>query len=180
MTSPRALRLLLIAWVSLRRSLSFAAPLDESLSDPAKSYTPSFRQHQGEKGKEKERTTRFKQPSHASPVIRFVPFTRNVKTECDREERSFIQVVATARRDCACWRSEATWLGPVSGTVYYINKVCNGAKKRYAPVTTPVTVVRPLLSCLISCLRLSSSPVPSRSLIVSLYCHRGGDSQLDA
>ena len=44
MTSPRALRLLLIACVSLRRSLSFAAPLDESLSDPAKSYTPSSRQ----------------------------------------------------------------------------------------------------------------------------------------
>jgi len=43
MTSPRALRLLLIAWVSLRRSLSFAAPLEESLSDPAKSYTRSPR-----------------------------------------------------------------------------------------------------------------------------------------
>jgi hypothetical protein len=131
-------------------------------------------------GKGKGRTTRFKQPSHASPVIRFTPLTRSVKIECDREERSFIQVVATARRDCACWRSEATWLGPVSGTVYYITKACNSAKKQYALVTTPVTAVRPLLSCLISCLRLSSSPVPSRSLIASLYCHRSHNSQLDA
>lgn len=141
--------------------------------------TRPFRQHQGEKGKGRGRTTRFKQPSHASPVIRFTPLTRNVKTECDREERSFIQVVATARRDCACWRSEATWPGPVSGTVYNISKVCNSGKRGHALVTTPVTVVRPLLSCLISCLRLSSSPVPRRSLIVSLYCHRS-DSQLAA
>jgi len=77
----------------------------------------------------KGRTTRFKQPSHASPVILFTPLTRNVKTECDREERSFIQVVATARRDCACWRSEATWLGPVSGTAYYVTKLCDSGKK---------------------------------------------------
>jgi len=84
---------------------------------------------QGEKGKGKERTTRFKEPSHASRVILFMPLTRNVKTECDREERSFIQVVATARRDCACWRSEATWLGPVSGPVYCLTKVYNSGEK---------------------------------------------------
>jgi hypothetical protein len=142
--------------------------------------TPSSRQHREEKRKGKGRTTRFKQPSHTSPVILFTPLTRNVNTECDREERSFIQVVATARRDCACWRSEATSLGPVSGTVYYITKVFDSGKRQHALVTTSVTVVRPFLSCLISCLRLSSSPVPSRSLIVSLYCHRTNDGQLDA
>ena len=83
---------------------------------------------QGEKEKGKGRTTRFKEPSQASPVILFMPLTRNVKTEWDREERSFIQVVATARRDCACWRSEVTWLGPVSGTGYYLTKVCNSGE----------------------------------------------------
>ena len=36
-TSPKALRLLLIAWVSRNRSLSFAAPEDDSLSEPARS-----------------------------------------------------------------------------------------------------------------------------------------------
>ena len=111
-------------------------------------------------------------------MILFTPLTRNVKTECDREERSFIKVVATARRDCACWRSEATWPGLVSSSVWHVIKVCNSGKgEGYVLVTTSVTVVRPRLSCLISCLRLSSSPVPSRSLIVSLYCHRPGNSQ---
>ncbi len=37
-TSPNALRLLLMAWVSRNRSLSFAAPEDDSLSEPARSY----------------------------------------------------------------------------------------------------------------------------------------------
>jgi len=133
------------------------------------------------KGKARRRTTRFKQPSHASFVILFTPLTRNVKTECDREERSFIKVVATARRDCARWRSEATWPGLVSGTAYHIIKMCRSRKGGgYVLVTTSVIVVRPLLSCLISCLRLSSSPVPSRSLIVSLYCYRPRNSQLEA
>jgi hypothetical protein len=133
MTSPKALRLLLIAWVSLRRSLSLAAPLEESLSDPAKSWihTPRLvsiekRDRKGKGG----RTTRFKHPSHASPVVLFTPLARNVKMECDREERSFIQVVATARRDCACWRREETWLGLVSGTACHIIKVCNSGRRR--------------------------------------------------
>ena len=154
-------------------------PLDEILSDPAKSKScmPSSRQlkERGERGKDVR--TRFKEPSHASPVILFMPRTRNVKRECDREDRSFIQVVATAQRNYACWRSEATWLGPLSDTVYYVTKVCNSGKRQHALVMTSVTVVHPFLSCLIPRLRLSNSLVPRRTLIVSLYCHYTIDSQ---
>jgi hypothetical protein len=62
-------------------------------------------------------TTRFKDPSQDSPVILLCPDTRNVKTECDRDERWFINVEATERLDCARVSSEATCEGPDKGTV---------------------------------------------------------------
>ena len=133
MTSPRALKLLFILCVSRSRSLWFPAPLAFNRSLPA-------------------RSTRFSAPSHAWPVCVFVPRMRSVNTECEREERSFIRVAATMRREFAIARSERTWAG-----------------ERSCWTTTSVTRVDPF-SCLISCFFLSNSPFPRRSLIVSLYC----------
>ena len=141
-TSPKALKLLLMLCVSLSLSLSLLHPpvpnpfpkLTLILSLPAKS-------------------TRFKQPSQFSPVLAFVPLMRSVKTEWEREERSFMRVAATERRDCATARRERTLLG-----------LCKGITVK------SVTRVEPVLrSCLISCFFLSKSPLPSRSLMVSLY-----------
>lgn len=39
-----------------------------------------------------------KRTSHDSPVRLLEPMTRSEKTECDRDERSFMRVAATARR----------------------------------------------------------------------------------
>src|SRR6266850_884621 len=133
MTSPSALRLLLIFCVSRRRSLSFPAPLALSRSLPA-------------------RSTRFSAPSHTWPVCVLVPRMRSVKTECEREERSFISVAATVRREFAVASRERTCAGERSGWT-----------------TTSVTRVEPPFSCLISCFFLSNSPFPRRSLMVSLY-----------
>jgi hypothetical protein len=54
--------------------------------------------------------------SHLSSVSGFTPLTLSVKTECDREERSFIKVAATARRELARSRRVATDRGLLSGT----------------------------------------------------------------
>jgi hypothetical protein len=132
MTSPSALKLLLIFCVSRRRSLCFPAPLAFNRSLPA-------------------RSTRFSAPSHTWPVCVFVPRMRSVNTECEREERSFIRVAATMRREFAIARRERTWAGEWS-----------------CWTMTSVTRVDPF-SCLISCFFLSNSPFPRRSLIVSLY-----------
>lgn len=132
MTSPSALKLLLMLCVSFSRSLSPAAPLELRRSLPAKS-------------------TRFRLPSQLSPVCVFVPDSRSVKTECEREERSFISVAATVRRELATRRREVTYAGDGRGITF-----------------TSVTRV-PDLSCFISCFFLSNSPLPRRSLIVSLY-----------
>ncbi len=70
-----------------------------------------------------------------------------------------MRVEATVRRDWARARRERTWLAEVSGMIL-----------------TSVTVVRPDLSCLISCFFLSNSPLPSKSLMVSLYC-KGSDGE---
>lgn len=78
---------------------------------------------------------------------------RKVKTECERDERSFISVEATVRRDWASESRERTWVGEVRG-------------RTVASVTRVVCV---LGSCLISCFLLSSACLPRRSLIVSLY-----------
>lgn len=133
-TSPSALKLLLILCVSLNRSLSLPAPLFSNLSLPAKS-------------------TRFSVPSHVSPVCPFSPDMRNVKTECEREDRSFMSVLATVRRDWAMERRERTCEGERRGTTF-----------------TSETDVRPDLSWWMSCFFLSNSPLPRRSLMVSLYC----------
>lgn len=141
MTSPRALRLLFILCVSRTRSLSAPfAKLTFKRSLPA-------------------RSTRFKLPSHRSPVPgqpampTLTPLMRSVKTECERDERSFIIVAATLRRDWAIARSERTCDGEVRLTT-----------------SMSVTRVEPVLeSCLISCFFLSNSPFPKRSLMVSLY-----------
>ncbi len=140
-TSPSALKLLFMFCVS--RTLSRSAPLAKltfSLSLPA-------------------RSTRFKLPSQRSPVPEhpsmptFTPLIRKVKTECEREDRSFINVAATLRRDWARASRERTWEGEDRGAI-----------------TMSVTRVEPdLVSCLISCFFLSNSPFPRRSLIVSLY-----------
>jgi hypothetical protein len=79
MTSARAERLLLMLIVSLSRSLLSPAPDEARRSDPA-------------------RSTRLRTPSHDSPVRLLDPMTRSEKTECERDERSFISVAATARR----------------------------------------------------------------------------------
>lgn len=66
-------------------------------------------------------------------------------------ETHFISVAATVRRDWANASNARTWFGERNGTTL-----------------TSVTHVD-ILSCLISCFFLSSSPVPKRSLTVSLY-----------
>ena len=137
MTSPNALRLRLMFWVSFRRSLSPAAPLEFSRSLPA-------------------RSTRLRLPSHRSPVCSLHPEMRRVKTECDRDERSFISVAATVRREFASRKSAVTSRGVRRGITL-------------TSVTRVVALVA-VFSCLISCFFLSNSPFPSRSLIVSLYC----------
>ena len=48
-----------------------------------------------------ERLPRLSMASHFSSVRGFVPRTLSVKTEWDRDERSFMSVAATARRDRA-------------------------------------------------------------------------------
>ena len=64
-----------------------------------------------------------------------------------------MSVAATVRRPWASESNVRTCEGEASGTTL-----------------TSVTVVRPVLeSCLISCFFLSNSPLPRRSLIVSLY-----------
>ena len=76
MTSPRALKLLLMFCVSFSLSLSFPAPLFSSRSEPA-------------------RSTRLSEPSQESPLAGFFPDIRRVKTECDRDERSLAEAVKT-------------------------------------------------------------------------------------
>lgn len=80
MTSARALKLLLMLCVSFRRSLSLPAPLLFKRSEPA-------------------RSTRFRDPSHDSPLWEFAPEIRRVNTEWERDDRSFIKVEATVRRE---------------------------------------------------------------------------------
>lgn len=131
-TSPSALKLLLIFCVSFTLSFSgnpfWCAKLTFSRSLPA-------------------RSTKFKQPEHFAPVPpergapcsleipTWVPDIRRMKTECERDERSLTSVAATLRRECARERRVWTWEGLVRGTVVML-------------VTRVVCV---LGSCLISC-----------------------------
>jgi hypothetical protein len=109
-------------------------------------------------GKKRELTTRFRQPSHDSPVFVLVPVTRNVKTECDRDERWFISVDATDRLDCAFANNAVTSDGPYKGTGDNKYRFRCQSLGKHSLVTTSVTVVRPDLSCLISCFLQSNSP----------------------
>jgi hypothetical protein len=136
MTSPSALKLRLMFCVSFKRSLCPAAPLEFKRSLPA-------------------RSTRLRLPSHRSPVCSLHPEIRSVNTECDRDERSFISVAATVRREFASRRIADTSRGVRSGITL-------------TSVTRVLALVA-VFSCLISCFFLSNSPFPSRSLIVSLY-----------
>lgn len=113
-TSPKALRLRLMFWVSFSLSLSLPAPLEFSRSDPA-------------------RSTRLSDPSQVSWVKGFEPLMRNVKTECEREERSFMSVAATVRRDCARRSRDRTCEGDSRDTVNdKINdRINQGKQKRY-------------------------------------------------
>jgi hypothetical protein len=54
--------------------------------------------------------------SHRSSVRGLTPFTLRVKTEWDREERSFMRVAATARLEEARSSKVATDRGLLSGT----------------------------------------------------------------
>lgn len=55
--------------------------------------------------------------SHFSSVKGLTPLTLSVKTECERDDRSFIRVAATARLELARSSSVATDRGLLSGTV---------------------------------------------------------------
>lgn len=55
-----------------------------------------------------------------SSVSGLIPLTLSVKTECDRDDRSFMSVAATARRDRALSSSVATERGLLSGTTQSI------------------------------------------------------------
>jgi len=61
--------------------------------------------------------------SHRSSVNGFTPFTLRVKTEWDREERSFMSVAATARLEEARSSRVATDRGLLSGTGYQLDSV---------------------------------------------------------
>ena len=76
MTSPKALRLLLIAAASL--ALSPTAPDLLSLSDPAKS-------------------TRDREPHRACPLAWWRPLRARVKTACDLDDAALHLVAAAAR-----------------------------------------------------------------------------------
>lgn len=142
-TSPRALKLLLMLCVSFSLSLSVTLPAVPN-PDPKLTLILSL----------PARSTKFKHPSHVSPVLVFVPLIRKVNTECERDDRSFIRVAATDLRDWAVKRRDRTWLGDCRGTT-----------------VKSVTRVEPdLKSCLMSCFFLSKSPFPRRSLMASLYC----------
>ena len=75
MTSARLLRLLLMAWVSFRRSPD--APEDDSLSDPARSM-------------------RLRTPSHFSSVSLLTPDSFRMKTLWLLEDLSLQLVLPTA------------------------------------------------------------------------------------
>jgi hypothetical protein len=98
--------------------------------------------------------------SHFSSVRGLNPFTLRVKTECDRDDRSFIKVAATALLDLAFSRSVDTCRELLKGTA---------VSARYSgidpPLITSVTLILPSLSNLISCFLVSNWPLPSKSLI---------------
>lgn len=97
MTSARAESDLLMLIVSFSLSLFSPAPDVASRSLPA-------------------RSTRLRVPSQLSPVSELKPLTLRAKTECDRDERSFMSVAATARRPRARSSRTETWRELDSGT----------------------------------------------------------------
>ena len=118
MTSASAERDLLILIVSFNRSLLSPAPDEASRSDPARSTTsldqiPFF---------EESDVPRLSIASHLSSVSGFTPLTLRVKTECDRDDRSFIRVAATARRELARSSRVATDRGLLSGTDHQLSR----------------------------------------------------------
>jgi hypothetical protein len=67
--------------------------------------------------------------SHRSSVKGFTPFTLSVKTEWDREERSFMSVAATARLEEARSSRVATDRGLLSGTGYQLDSVSESRRR---------------------------------------------------
>lgn len=114
MTSASADSDLLMLIVSFNLSLFSPAPEVANLSLPAKStaecepYTPlcSFN------------VPRFSIASHFSSVRGLNPLTLRVKTEWERDDRSFISVAATARRLRALSSNVDTCLALLSGTAF--------------------------------------------------------------
>jgi hypothetical protein len=98
--------------VSLSRSLLSPAPEDASRSDPAKSTAHQLISSQDEQGS----LPRLSIASHFSSVRGLTPLTLRVKTEWDREERSFIRVAATARLELALSSNVDTDRGLLRGT----------------------------------------------------------------
>lgn len=100
--------------VSLSRSLFSPAPEVASRSDPAKSTELiSLSPYHACRN---NTLPKFSIASHFSSVRGLTPFTLRVKTECERDDRSFIRVAATARRDRARSSRVATERGLLSGT----------------------------------------------------------------
>mmetsp|Transcript_6586 Transcript_6586/g.26868 ORF Transcript_6586/g.26868 Transcript_6586/m.26868 type:complete len:208 (+) Transcript_6586:237-860(+) len=114
MTSPSAASDLLMCAVSFARSP--VAPDLESLSEPAKSM-------------------RLSTPSTSSSVAAHAPWMRSVKTQCERDERSFIAVLPMERALSA--RSSSC---------------CSSSREPTSTVVAPTTVAGDLPSCLMSSL----------------------------
>jgi len=136
--------------VSFNRSLFVPAPDESRRSLPARS---TERQLTGFWLEGRLNPPKFSMASQLSWVKGFAPLTLSVKTECERDERSFMSVAATARRDRAFSRSVETWWGLLRGTVRQLR-----TRKGQVSLllTTSVTDMRPSLSVLISCFLASN------------------------
>ena len=68
--------------------------------------------------------------------MEFDPLIRKVKTECEREDRSFMRVAATVRRDCARRSRDRTCAGDSRGTIKEIRM----EERRYSGIHTNYNV----------------------------------------
>ena len=104
MTSPRAERLLLILWVSLSRAPSAPDLLTRSepakstrFSLPAKYRRPIISQSVGQSVSRSASYSAIHSPNVLAPVVLFTPVTCTQRRACDRDECSFIFVLAVER-----------------------------------------------------------------------------------
>lgn len=99
--------------VSFSRSLFSPAPELINRSLPAKSTAEDVSRVLI---RDQEHLPRLSIASHLSSVSGLTPRILSVKTECDREDRSFINVAATARRERARSSNVETCRGLLNGT----------------------------------------------------------------